>query len=231
MNSEDTRKSTPPYIPFATLDNFCSELRELGRMPNEIDRSFLRRKSGSVQSWLPSALQYLELLDGKKPTELMETLVRSSDEERTQIYAALLRDKFADLFNSVDMEAGTTQQLSTWFKEHGIASTTVDRCIAFFLDMCARAEVPVSPYFEKTNSRRGSMRRKSPKKSNSELVSSNPNSPVADTRNPTALENTLIRGLIEQLPAPGESFPKIDRDNWLALVPLILTSVYGPPDE
>jgi hypothetical protein len=236
IEETDTQKIFPPYLPFATFDNFITEL--VDGVPNKIDQSVLDKKSGSIQSWLPKALEFFGLITkARVSSPALRDLVAADTEGRKKIYAKLVRDCYGELFSKIDMKGGTNQELLDWFKDQGLASSTAIKCAAFFIDMSRKSGVAISPHFKKISP---SPKPKSSKKKDEEPSGVNGGGGVIEEQENLssipALKSKLILGLIEKLPDPesdfdDEIFPYDERELWLEYARLTFKMVYGQPED
>src|SRR4030042_4898332 len=98
VEKEETKKLSPPYLPYKTLRNFLESMKVA--MPARIDRSVMRSMSGAMQSQLILALKYLHLisLDAGVPTEKLTKLVHSEGAERQRILKEILISSYSFLF-------------------------------------------------------------------------------------------------------------------------------------
>jgi len=162
---EQDGKQTPPYIPYATFDNFINGLGESG-VPDQIDSSLMRTLSGSARSGLMVALRYLKLVDENGNTlEALEKLAKAKDAERATVLRALLGNAYGFLrTNRVDVSRATPAQLAEAIGEEGAGGGTRDKAVNFFLKAAEAASMAISPHILKGKHTRATPSRKQPKK-------------------------------------------------------------------
>lgn len=151
MNEKaETKKLLPPYLPYKTLSTFFDSLKVA--VPSRIDRSIMRSMSGSMQSQLIGALEYLQLItpsDGV-PTEKLQRFVHSEGPDRQKILKEILSAAYPFIFkDGFDLQHGTSHQLQELFVSAGTSGDTTRKCIAFFQKAAKDAGVTLSPYLKK----------------------------------------------------------------------------------
>ena len=157
--NEPDRK--PPYLPYRTLGTVIEGLGS--GLPTRIDRSLFPGQSGAVQGQIILALQYLDLIseDGT-PTPTLEALAGADEEGHPQILEGILRQQYRFLFSDgFDLEKTTSAQLEERFRDQGLGGDTVRKGIAFFLQACEAANIPVSRHIKPRRQSSASRRRAS----------------------------------------------------------------------
>ena len=156
-NSKES--SIPPYISYRTFTNFLNELRARG-LPSRIDRSVMAHKSGTIQSQLLLALNYLGLLRGSgQPTDQLKQLVESTDQPRQEVFRGILKTSYGFVFKSdIGLHAATSDQAEELFEQTGASGETVRRSIAFFLAAAKDSGIPISDYIQPHKRRRSATR-------------------------------------------------------------------------
>jgi hypothetical protein len=145
---EQAGKQTPPYIPFATFDNFINGLGESG-VPDKIDSSLMRSFSGSTRSGLLVTLRYLKLIDENDNTlASLEKLAKSKNDDRATLLRTILVDAYGFL-TRVDISRATPAQLAEAIGEEGAGGGTRDKAVNFFLKAAEAAGMPISPHILK----------------------------------------------------------------------------------
>jgi uncharacterized protein DUF5343 len=235
MMTEETKQIIPPYLPFSALESFIAEMKEHG-LPQVIDRSLLQGRSGSIQAWLLSSLRFFRFIDESgEPTRLFHRIVESTDGETVQAeWKGLVHQGYPEFFeDGFDFARATADQIAGVFRGRGAKGTTVDKCMKFLQGMCERAGIEVSPHLGRarrsgvTNGHGGRKRR--PRKA---PVAKTPTPPETSDVTP-ALNNNLLKGLIEKLPAAGAVWPEQKREDWFNLAKAIFTMTYkenAPPE-
>ncbi len=142
-----TRDSSPvpPYSPFATFRSGIQELRDAG-LPNRIDRSIWRSKSGAAQGALLSAFRFLGLIDSSGTTQptLKELVAVAEDSDAEKgILEALLRQRYQALFE-LDLETATPLQVSEAIGSYGATGSTRMRAVRFFFKASEHCGIKLS---------------------------------------------------------------------------------------
>ena len=140
-------KSAAVYVSWSTFKNAIESLLDHG-VPNHIDRSTFGKLSGGVQGQLLAGLKFLGLIDeDSKPTKFLHELVVDNEEERKTKLRAILKERYAKLFE-LDLEKTTPDQLSKRIGEaYNVGGDTREKAIRFFLLAATYAEVPISKLF------------------------------------------------------------------------------------
>jgi hypothetical protein len=142
-------KRLPPYVSYRTFRNFLTELRE--GIPSRVDRSYWGTKmAGSTGIQLMTALRFLGLMDeGNRPNERLVRIVQSEGREWQEALKGIVRDRYAFVFESLELERATPAQLGEKFKEQGAEGDVGRKCIAFFVAAANDANIPLSPFILK----------------------------------------------------------------------------------
>ena len=137
----------PPYVSYKTFLGFLASLKAQG-IPSRIDRSVLSQKSGSVQSQLLLAFNYLGLLgQGGRPAEHLHQLINSQGSGRRAILREITESAYQLVFDSgVNLETATSEEIEELFAQTGASGETLRRSIAFFLALAREGGIPISPY-------------------------------------------------------------------------------------
>ena len=153
------KRPSPPYLPFSTFKGFVEGLR--AGMPSRIDRSLMGTMSGSGQSRVINALQYLGLIsENGIPSDTLNGLVTSEGPERQKIFSKVLADGYPFLFvEGFDLRTMTAKHLEDQFSKSGATGDTVRKGVAFFLAAAKEAGIPISPHVaKKPGPKKGSTR-------------------------------------------------------------------------
>ena len=85
----------PMYVSYATFVTFLDWIGEMAVTPSQIDRSLWTGKfAGGSGGQLMSGLRFLRLLDGEKPTEILEELARADAAGRKAVLQRVLQDAY-----------------------------------------------------------------------------------------------------------------------------------------
>jgi hypothetical protein len=178
----DRTSSIPPYVPYRTFRNFLEILRE--GIPARIDRSVWgERFSGSNGTQLMTGLKALGLVDDEgRPAEDLERLVRLEGDRRREVWGAILRRRYAPLFQ-LDLPRATRAQLRSAFKAFGTNEAVLARCERFFVQAAQDAGIELSPYI--LDRRRGPRRQSAQRSRGSTLPPAQPSArPAAAAHEP-----------------------------------------------
>lgn len=145
----------PPYVAYRTFRNFLYQLEQRG-LPARIDRSVMSQKSGTVQSRLLLALNYLELITPRgRPTEKFKKLFTVNENVRQNVLKEIVTSSYGFLFNNnIDITDASSSQVEELFQRTGSSGETLRRSISFFLSLAREAGIPVSPYIKPHRNKR-----------------------------------------------------------------------------
>ena len=149
MEEEPKGSNVAPYISFGSFVSLLDWLKNDG-VPDQLDRSVWERKySGSVGKQLMTALRYLKLLDGETTTPALEKLATAEEADRKEMLRTLLRGSYPELFDGFNLARATPKMLDEAFSEIGGSANTRRKAIAFFVNGCKFADVPLSNQIKK----------------------------------------------------------------------------------
>jgi hypothetical protein len=135
----------PVYLSFASFRSAVQNLRAHG-LPDTLDRSAWRNRSGGEQGQIISAFKFLGLIDQASGTQpalrRLVTAEENSNEEKA-ILKELLQEHYDKLF-SVDLTTATPKQVSDAIGSYGTSGATKDRAIRFFLKTAQHCGIPLS---------------------------------------------------------------------------------------
>lgn len=114
-------------------------------MPNLIDKSVFTGLSWSVQTQLFTGFKFLGLTDDvARPTQDVETLVKSEEPARKAKLKSILEAKYAPLF-ALNLEKGTPSEVEKKIGEvYGLSGDTPHKAYRFFLSACEYSGVMLS---------------------------------------------------------------------------------------
>jgi len=236
MDSSDSRGTTTqtatvdngftaPYTSFSTVMRLVERMAEEGGAPSRMDRSYLSNLPGGAQTVFIASCKTLGLIDEQMhPTQTLEALIDGSPEDRKRLVGELARQHYAGPLSLGDR--ATQAQLEEEFRKLNVSGSTMRKAVGFYLNALKFAEIPYSPNFKlpKVTSNGSRPRRKAPEKE--------PEKPSGDDGGATSAEvrddlPTLVKGLIERLPADGENWTANEADQWLQIARLTFPFVYG----
>lgn len=230
----ETDAFQPPYMSWATFDGIIETFRAVG-VPQQIDRSVLRGKSGGDQSQFLKAAQGFGLITPEGvPTPRMHTYVQQP-EQRPEILREILNERYADVV-ALGTDA-TPQQLHDQFRAFGIDGDTVRKAEAFYLNAARLAEIPLSPHFKATRPGAGG-RKAAPRRTARRASTPPPGEPTTPLAppDPTAGLHPAVATLVQSLPrfdgdpSSKPTFPSADRDAWFAYARATFNLIYALPD-
>lgn len=145
----------PPYLSFQTFWSFLEDLVSRP-LPGKLDRSVMRKKSGSDQANLTVALKSFGLIDESWTVTGLNEVAKTDAGGRIQWLALQIREHYAAQMKVSD-DNGTEQQLRDSFKEaFGLESAdTIRKAMTFFLHAAKKADIETSHYFPSTRSGSG----------------------------------------------------------------------------
>jgi hypothetical protein len=227
MSSEERQQTVPPSIPYRTFLNFINYLKDLGPMPEQIDRSVMSKASGSVQKRLAHALRSMYLMNKQGiPSDLFKRLVSSDGEERKKHLIVALQNGFPFLFaGGFELEKATGDRFRDAFNK----VPTIDRqsSIDFFLAAARDAGIKLSGHVQQTRHRPHRRHQ-----ANEARVHSRDNRfsrpEQTERRMPRipAEESKILWGLFEELPKPNSVWPQAKREEWIKAFQHVLPVVY-----
>ncbi len=218
MSAPADKVAAPPYVSFKTLTSFLNELRDLGHVPMQVDRTLMPKQSGSVINEILSAMRFLGLIDTGKgvPTPQYNDFVMATEAERKVAWVKILKEPYAFIFkaDNFDIERATGQQVNDLFRARNVNGSTLSRAIAFFLSAAKEAGIKVSPSVKPPPVQKNTVAKTKKEKDSTPSADDPPND-----RNPASLQPPEGVHRFE-LPIPGKAsvivwIPKeLDGDDW-----------------
>jgi hypothetical protein len=218
-----------PYISFRTFFNFLDGLQN--GLPSRIDRSYWGSKlSGASGYQVVSTLAFLGLIDSEnRPTPKLEQLANDPG-KRPAILREIILRVYASAIHGLDLQRATRSMVSERFgRAYGLTGSALKKSVSFFLHAATFATIPLAQHMgvRKAKNRRTARKRKNmPTTIPSGNSASTVARPVAVQHELPALDSTLLRGLIERLPAPGAVWAESDRDHWVETLKHIFAIEY-----
>ena len=148
MADESKPKSTPVYVPYATLLSSFDALRTHG-IPKSgvIDKSIWDSQSGTIQAQLILAYRFLGLIDDqKKISPSLQPLVSASSEDRKPTLKAIIEEKYHSVI-SLGLTTISPAQFVEAFRKFDISGSTLDRATRFFVKSCTELGIPIGKRF------------------------------------------------------------------------------------
>ena len=221
-----------PYAPPSNLTDVLGRLRSRN-VPEKANMEYLRDVgvSEGTLARVFSALRFLDLVetDGT-PSPKLRSMAVSTDEEYRSSLAAIIREKYADVFASLDPAQDPQDRFINYFRRYTPGSQR-DRMVIFFLGLCREAGIPTLDAPRQRTSQVGSR----PRAMKTTLLAAGKAAiPSRTSQARQRGETTLERGslppalemLIRSLPPLGTPFPEDRREQWLAMAKVTLEFVY-----
>jgi Family of unknown function (DUF5343) len=205
MDTEDTSRVNPPYIPLMTLENFAGKLKA-AVVPPVIDSSLTQSMSGGMAGALMSALKFLGLVDaaGKTQASLKKLVAAHGTDTWKTTQAELLLPAYKEIIGDLDLTTTTPAMLEECFRKKTKATGQVlEKAIRFYLAILTAADSPISPLL-KTRKPRGAPSQRRPTRTTSARKQPSENYDSEDIEDNEDEENVGIKPLKLRLPVPGK---------------------------
>jgi hypothetical protein len=147
----------PPYVPFATFQNFLNDHKQ--GLPTRLDGKLLEHVGGSLRTQLFAALKFLDLIeDDKTVKDKLQKLVRADVPERKKLLAEVIRDSYSFLFNDngFDLAHASDTDFRKQFEKIGVSGVVQRKAVTFFLLASDEAGIPLSRYIQRPTGRTAS---------------------------------------------------------------------------
>jgi hypothetical protein len=212
MNTESGITNKPPYLPYTTFKNFLLSLKA-GAIPSRIDKSLLDRYSGSIQSWLISALKFFRLTDESgKPQPKLDAFIGGDEQTRKQLWRGIFDKAYAPLIDNLDLSRATPGELSERFAAQGLSGETLIKCHAFFAAAAEDAGVALADHLKVRPKSAGP--RKSRKSRNGGTPDEIP--PAPPPAPPPQTQKTMREMLLEKFPAFNPEWSEDLQTKWFS---------------
>lgn len=139
-----------PFGPWKTFKSFIETDLKAKTVPDSIDSSLFRGKSGTDSRQLRSALRYHRLVEGDndQTTDRLRALVAAFGSEGWKASVAELLRSYDGVLRGVDLTNGTQKQLEDAFRERGdVTGSTLKKAVRLYLAMATEAGMKLSPHF------------------------------------------------------------------------------------
>jgi Family of unknown function (DUF5343) len=156
MDDPDKKKHPAAvYVAWGTFKNAIDRLAQA--IPNRIDRTVYPGLNPAVVNQLLAGFKFLGLTDDAgKPTPRLQALAVSDETERKRQFAALIRERYADLFG-LDLLKTTPAELNERMESsYGVKGDTREKAVRFFISSLDYAGIPASGLLKKTGGANGS---------------------------------------------------------------------------
>lgn len=206
MPSQTENTPKAPYLPYTTFKRFLSSLKS-GAIPSRIDKTLMPGQSGSIQSWMISALRFFGLIDDNGvPKPDLESLVEADDQNRKMIWKTIFDRSYASIIGGLDLQRATLGQLNERFGVD-FSSETVRKCQSFFSAAAEDAGIPLADHLKAKG--RGNGPRKARK---ARSTNGSPIIPVVDTQ--PAVPQDMKAMLLAKFPAFDPAWPEDLKKQW-----------------
>lgn len=149
MAATNDVKVTPAYASWKTTRGLIEDLHKTA-IPPKVDRTVMKKMSGSAQSQVRVALRFLGLTtDDDDITDRMKRLVKAfGTEEWKDELRKVVEDAYAPILGAVPVENGTAQQLHDAFRQRtDVSGSSFRKAVRFFLNAARESGMKVSPHF------------------------------------------------------------------------------------
>ena len=160
--SEQQRR-TPAYASFLSFTNFLDWLKEMDRMPEQVDQSLWRSKfSGGTGSAIMTSARFLDLLVDERPTPRLHELVQADEVNRKVLIEQMVRSSYGD--DIVDRLPGMTpKMLDDHLRDLGATEGIIRKSASFLINALKATNVQVPPAIAKrARNRRTGLKKRTP---------------------------------------------------------------------
>jgi hypothetical protein len=153
-------KRAAAYLPWATFKGALDQLAQ--GVPTRIDRSVFPGIAWNVQSQLFAGMKFLGLLRGEdEPTELLNDLVKGSEDERKEKLKKIIESSYADLI-AIDLKKASRAHFEEKLGElYNAKGDTRIKAARFFVSAAAYTGIPLSSFIQPPANGNGAKRRPS----------------------------------------------------------------------
>ena len=234
MTDKPSDKPLPFYVSYSTLTTFLDWLKEMEVTPTLIDRSLWTGKfAGGNGGQLMAGLRFLGLLEGEKPTEPLEGLVRADASQRKGLLADTLRTAYGD--DLIDKLPSTTpNMLNKALDDLGATESTRRKAFSFLVNAARGADLPMAQAISKrarnkpskTGTGRKATRRGGEGGQQGEDRGNDSPPPPPEDKSPYA----GVGWLVQQLP-PQREWAEAERTRWMAALTAAVDWVVTVTDD
>lgn len=217
METSATETLRPPWGGFQSFWNFIQQLHEHRPVPQVLDRAVMAGRGGSARTELYVALRFFGLMDGeKKPTQALLELV---DDPTPEKFRGIVESRYEQVI-ALNLTTATPSQVGDRLAEIGSTPSTITRARTFFLKAAELVGIEVGKTLQTSPSQ--PPRKRTARKTRKSAQQEPPPPPA-----PTRTLPTIVEGLVERLPAKGETWNHEDAEEWLALARPALAFSYS----
>lgn len=146
MAKSNNESRVAVYLPYATLLTGIETL-EVG-LPAKLHKSVWRSQSGGIQAQLLSAFKFLRLIDDEGAVQdTLRQLVQDKENRDAQLRQII--EAAYPTIGPLAASNASQKDFEDAMREYGVAGTTLDKAIRFYLQAAERLGLPVSPHWRK----------------------------------------------------------------------------------
>ncbi len=222
MPETEIAQKLPPYVPFRSFMKLLDSLRVM--MPGRLDSGYMgaQKFSGSIASQVLTACRFLGLVKGMEPEDTLKALSNLQGDQWEKTLEKIIRTAYAPIFE-MNLENATESMLREKFKKaYGADGEVASKVIAFFVQACAKAKIPISPLITKKVRSGGTPRPRRRRESPS--IGAEPNGAAAPFESttvpppaltsPAEVEWAKFRLLVDKFPRFDPTWPDELKKKW-----------------
>ena len=216
MADKTNGKPLPMYVSYSTFTTFLDWVKEMPVTPSLIDRSLWTSKfAGGNGGQLMGGLRFLKLLEGEKPTDELEGLIRADAAQRKVRLAETMRAAYGNLIDG--LPSMTPNMLNKALDGLGATEHTRRKAFSFVVNAARGADLPIAPGIAKRArnkpSKSGTGRKATHGTDGNKQGQQNDDSPPPPPP-PRHDELAGVDWLVQQLP-PQREWAEAERARWM----------------
>ena len=142
------KPAIPPYVPFRTFEGAVTEALEQQGLPQKLDRSVFPKLSGSSQSGVLRAFEFLGFTDADDIVQPRLKQWINEPSERQSVMHAIITERYAPIV-ALANNSGTPAQLREEIEKLGVSGSTIPKAIRFYIAASEFAGMPVPPTWKR----------------------------------------------------------------------------------
>ena len=142
------KPAIPAYIPFRTFEGAVTEALEQQGLPRKLDRSVFPKLSGSSQSGVLRAFEFLGFTDAEGVVQQRLKQWIADPGERQSVMRAIITERYAPIV-ALANSSGTPAQLREEIEKLGVSGSTIPKAIRFYIAASEFAGMPVPPTWKR----------------------------------------------------------------------------------
>jgi hypothetical protein len=180
---------------------------------------------GGERGIFTTGLKALGLVnEALEPTNEFHAFIAADEAGRKEIMRGIVERVYAAPLELP--KRATQQQLETAFRAYGITGSTLRRAISFFLAATEFAGIERSPNFRVPKRERPTAKAKANPVTPQTPPPADVVPPKPDPTPTTPALHPFIDGLLRELPAAGQPFPKDKQDAWFEIAKATFRLIY-----